>query len=240
MTQTPCVRVSKGDRVDHTFAADAKAGIVIVVGNTPMIVPSEVDYSVQPIGELDVSRAVWDIPQDATIKTAGEKVYWDADGDPYGGDASSGAATSVSAGNTLLGIVAPTHGNGTTASTATDTYVRVVTHVAQALATVVRLPVTTTVVGGTAIGNANSIVEGMNIVTGADDTAAVKLPEAAAGKMVYLKSTTASKNLVVFPAVSDKINAGAANASYNFIDDVGSALFIAADDEVWYTLPLAP
>jgi hypothetical protein len=415
MAQTPCVRVSEGKRVDHTFAADAKAGVVVEVGTVPMIVSSAVDYSEQARGELDVG-GLWDIPQAAEIINAGDAVYWDNNGTPVTGDASSGAATATATGNNLMGLAAPLQPNGTTATAATDTYVRVILTAAKRTTTIAgsvtasditgedsslaiagkagaaggaggavpiaggaghtngaggaagvtggagagtgaggatnltggtsgtgatgnggasslvggaalstngtggaasvtggvatgtgtggavtitsgasagasgtagavaidagaatggtggaiaiggtnaasvnignatstsaaagtwtfakmfRIPVNASVaVGGTAQANANAVGEGFTVVTGADDTAAVKLPAAVAGAVVIIKSSTASKNLVVFPGASDAINALSANASYNFTSDAGMGLFVAADATTWYTLPL--
>ena len=40
----------------------------------------------------------------ATAINAGQKVYWDADGDPQGGTAGTGCITNVATDNTYLGI----------------------------------------------------------------------------------------------------------------------------------------
>lgn len=396
MAQTPCIRVSEGKRVDHEFAADAKAGVVVEVGTIPMIVSSAVDYSEASRGELDVG-GLWDIPQAAEIINAGDAVYWDSNGTPVTGDASSGCATATATGNNLLGTAAPLQPNGTTATAATDTYVRVILNAAKRTTTIggsvtadditgsdsalaiaglgaaqggtvtvtggasttatnaggavsmtggtggatsnggaasvaggvagatgaggaaslvggaggatsgpggavtvtsgagtngdansgavtidsgakhgsgtagtmtiggtnattinignasasvgaaglwtfakqFRIPVNASVaVGGTAQANANAVSEGFTVVTGADDTAAVVLPTAVAGAVVIVKSTAVGKNLVVFPAASDAINALSANASYNFTSDAGMGMFIAADATTWYSLPL--
>ncbi len=236
MVQTPAKWVSEGVKIEHTFAADAIAGDVVVVGNRCFIAASAVDYSEQPDGTV-YTQGLFDIPQIGSIKSYGDEVYWDADGDPYGGTAGSGAATAVGGDGVPVGYVALVQPNGTNATSATDTYVRVVLNQDPSPS---RLPVTTTAVGGTAINNANSVAEGFNVVTGADDTAAVQLPSAIAGAQCIIKSTTAGKNLVIFPEVSDKINALSANTSYNMADDVGSALFVAADATTWYSVPLAP
>lgn len=449
MAQTPCIRVSEGKRVDHEFAADAKAGVVVEVGTIPMIVSSAVDYSEASRGELDVG-GLWDIPQAAEIINAGDAVYWDSNGTPVTGDASSGCATATATGNNLLGTAAPLQPNGTTATAATDTYVRVILNAAKRTTTIggsvtadaitgsdsalaiaglgagqggtvtvtggasttatnaggavsmtggtggatsnggaasvaggvpgatsgtggaasltggntagaagtnytggaasvtggtgkgtgnggavsvtggvagatgaggaaslvggaggatsgtggavtvtsgagtagdansgavtidsgakhgsgtagtmtiggtnattinignasasvgaaglwtfakqFRIPVNASVaVGGNAQANANAVSEGFTVVTGADDTGAIVLPTAVAGAVVIVKSTASGKNLVVFPAASDAINALSANASYNFTSDAGMGMFIAADATTWYSLPL--
>ena len=123
MAQTPCIRVGEGLSLDRTFAANAKAGDVVLVGTKPLIVSHAVTYTVQPVGAVD-SRGLWDIPQKGEIITAGDVVYWDPTGDPYVGDSGSGAATAT-AGSRPLGRAAPMQPNGLTATTATDKYVRV-------------------------------------------------------------------------------------------------------------------
>ncbi len=90
-------------------------------------------------------------------------------------------------------------------------------------------------VGGTAIGNANAVYEGVTIVTGADDTAAVILPVAAIGMKVQLVNTTAGKNLIVFPQVGSAINALGANNAFNSASDAPHLTFIATSATQWYT-----
>jgi predicted RecA/RadA family phage recombinase len=46
---------------------------------------------------------VWDLPAATEAIGQGEDVYWDADGDPVGGTAGSGACTATSTDNTLIG-----------------------------------------------------------------------------------------------------------------------------------------
>lgn len=100
-----------------------------------------------------------------------------------------------------------------------------------------RIPVNASVaVGGTAIGNANAVSEGITIVTGADDTAAVILPVAVAGAEVILISTTASKNLVVFPQVNAAIDALGANNSFNSAVDAPHLAFRATSATQWYCI----
>lgn len=96
------------------------------------------------------------------------------------------------------------------------------------------LAAATVAVGGTAIGNANAVGTGFTNVTGADNTAAVRLPEASAGKVVILKTTTSGKILKVFPAVGDTINAAAANAVYNQAN-LALRVYVAQNAVAWYT-----
>ena len=101
-----------------------------------------------------------------------------------------------------------------------------------------RFPVTSLAAGGTAQANANACSEGINVVSGADDTAAVTLPAAVAGAVCIIKSTAAGKNLQIFPATADAINALGANNVYNQVADAGCSMFVAADATTWYSLPL--
>ncbi|MCU0875692.1 MAG: DUF2190 family protein, partial [Pirellulaceae bacterium] len=135
MAQTACKLVSDSGVVDYTASADQKAGIVIEVGSIPMIVPSFIDYSEQPKGALQFN-GVWDVPQVAGVITAGDAVYWDNNGSPYGGTALSGCATGTASGNYLMGVAAPVQPNGTNATTATDEFVRVIMTSAMRTATI--------------------------------------------------------------------------------------------------------
>lgn len=103
-----------------------------------------------------------------------------------------------------------------------------------------RLPTPTTVaVGGTAIGNANAVTEGFTLVTGANNSAAVKLPPTVAGAVVTIKSNTSGATLQVFPPVNSSINAGAANAVYNMAN-LSLRTFFAYNSTLWLTAPETP
>jgi hypothetical protein len=55
------------------------------------------------LGSLAV-RGLFDVVKAAVAFTAGAAVYWDADGDPVGGTAGTGAATTTRTGNTFMGF----------------------------------------------------------------------------------------------------------------------------------------
>lgn len=124
MAQTPCKLVNDNKNVDIRSSADMVAGQIYVCGNVPMIVPSLIDYSEQIQGAL-ICDGVWDIPQAAEAIFEGNVVYWDENGTPVTGDATSGAATKTSSGNIKLGVAVPVQPNGTDRTEATDSYVRV-------------------------------------------------------------------------------------------------------------------
>jgi hypothetical protein len=99
-------------------------------------------------------------------------------------------------------------------------------------------PPATVAVGGTAQANANAIGTGFTKVTGADGTAAIRLPEAAANQVCIIKNV-ANNVLKVFPAANDSVNAGTANAVFN-MTNLTSVMLIAFDDVNWTSLPLLP
>lgn len=87
-------------RVDYTPSAAVAAGDVVVVSSrigvaTQAITAGELG-SVATIGLFDVVKNNDNIGD-------GVAVYWDADGDPLGGTAGTGCATTTSSGNTFMG-----------------------------------------------------------------------------------------------------------------------------------------
>lgn len=227
MAQTPVKFVAEGDKIDFTAAADYVAGDVITGGAIPGVTSKAIDYSESTLGALQI-EGIYDFPQAGEIVTIGQDVYWDADGSPYGGTASSGAATATAEGNTYLGICLAT-------TTAITSYVRVKrVIVPQKEASAVR--VATIVVGGTIQGNANAVPTGFTLVTGANDTAAIVLPAAAAGAVCMIANGVSNKILKVFPAVSDTINAAAANAVYNQTNGA-FRIYVAYNAVAWLTDP---
>jgi predicted RecA/RadA family phage recombinase len=226
MAQTPVKFIAEGDKIDYTASADAVAGDAIsgaIIGVTS----EAIDYSESTLAALQI-EGIFDFPQAAEIITLGQDVFWDADGSPYGGTATSGAATATAEGNTYLGICL-----GTT--TSTTSYVRV-KRVIVPQKEVSPMRVATVAVGGTAQANANAVPTGFTLVTGADDTAAIVLPAAAAGLVCHVKNGVAAKILKVFPAVGDKINAAAANAVYNQTNGAWRT-YVAYNAVDWFTDP---
>lgn len=127
MAQTPSKIFNDNVIVDWDQGTDAdrKNWEVVVFGNKPGFINHAIDYSETPRGSIDFTPRVLDMPQAAEVLTAEDVVYWDEDGDPVTGDTGSGAVTATSTGNKLLGCVAPIQPNGTNATEATDSYVRV-------------------------------------------------------------------------------------------------------------------
>jgi predicted RecA/RadA family phage recombinase len=221
-TQTPVLFESEGDSIDYTAVADVYSGDVVTNGAIIGIVVRDIDYSENPLGAIRVEGTMR-FPQTAAIITKGDPVFWDATGTPVTGTASTGAANGT--GGRYLGICLKT-------TAATDTYVSVKRILSPGDAS----SVATVIVGGTAQANANAVDYGFTFVTGANDTAAVKLPAAAAGRVVTIKNAVSNKILKVFPGASDTINNAAANAVYNQTNGAFRT-YVAVNAVDWQTDP---
>lgn len=94
--------IQLGTTVDYTPTSAVSAGDVVVQNNLVGVATRPI--AANALGALTVI-GVFDFVHDAVTKSAGEAVYWDADGDPVGGTAGSGCATKTSSGNTFMGKV---------------------------------------------------------------------------------------------------------------------------------------
>ena len=230
MTQVPATYRQIGDTIDYTPDSAVTAGDVVVFGtNLITIAPCDIAANEK---RAVATRGVFNVPKDSSNVTAGMPAYWDADGDPVGGTAGTGAFTSNSALGPFAGFFIEAAGAGVGDC---DMVLRSVDS-ATVPGSFAAIPVATVTVGGTAIGNANALADGFSYVTGADDTAAVKLPPAAEGKICIVKNAVANKILKVFPTVDDTINAGAANAVYNQ-GNGALRVYVAYNAVAWYTAP---
>lgn len=228
MAQTPATFRQYGDTIDHTPGSAVTAGDVIVKGNMVTIAP--VDIAANVLGAV-ATRGVFNVPKDNSDVSIGDTLYWNASGDPVGGTAGSGAFTKTVGSNKIAGTALEAAGTGVGD---VDMLLHSLDSALQA--SFGPTSVATVAVGGTAIGNANAVDVGFTLVTGADDTAAIKLPEAAAGKVCIVKNGVANKILKVFPAVNDTINAAAANAVYNQTNGAFRT-YVAYNAVAWYTDP---
>lgn len=109
MAQTPAKFEDSGDTIDYTPVADVTAGDVIVVGTIPAIAPCNIAAGVP--GVLKVGGK-WKVPKDTSTFTQGDSVHWDVNGSPVTGTALSGASTSTTSGNNLMGMAAADAGTG--------------------------------------------------------------------------------------------------------------------------------
>ena len=106
----------------------------------------------------------------------------------------------------------------------------------------VTLPVAAVAAAGSDNTNAAAIsAYGVVHATGADGTKGVKLPAAAAGKVVIVKNSDAANAVLkVYPGASDKINSGTATTGSLNMAAKTAAMFVAIDDVDWFTVPLLP
>lgn len=106
----------------------------------------------------------------------------------------------------------------------------------------VTLPVTA--VAATGADNTDAAeITGYGVVhaTGANATKGVKLPAAAAGKIIILKNADAANAVLkVYPATGDKINSGTATTGALSMAAKTAAMFVAIDGTDWFSLPLLP
>ena len=101
MAQTPAVFRHTGTMLDYTPDADKTAGDVVVQEKLIGICKS--DIAADAKGAICVN-GVFDMPKDTSDITAvGTPLYWDEDGDPYGGTAGSGCLTTTATNNTFAG-----------------------------------------------------------------------------------------------------------------------------------------
>lgn len=228
MAQTPAKFRHVGETIDYTPGSAVLAGTVYVLGNLVTIVTK--DIAADEKGATCV-RGVFNVPKDNSDVSAGDTLYWNASGDPYGGTAGSGAFTKTVGSNKIAG-----HALEAAGTTTGDVDMLLHSSDSALQASFGPVSIATVAVGGTAIGNANAIDVGFTQVTGADDTAAIKLPEAAAGKVCIVKNAVSNKILKVFPAVNDTINSAAANAVYNQTNGA-FRIYVAYNAVNWWTDP---
>lgn len=89
---------------------------------------------------------------------------------------------------------------------------------------------------GSVQADAAQLAGGFTLVSAADATKGVKLPAAAAGRVVILKNG-ANAVLKVWPSTGDAINAIAADSNYVLAANTSSIL-VAYDSTTWYSIPL--
>lgn len=86
--------------VPATASTTESQGDVVVVGEMVVVA---LRASTSGTQASYAREGVYDVVKANGAITAGALVYWDEDGSPQGGTASSGAATTTSGSNTLLG-----------------------------------------------------------------------------------------------------------------------------------------
>jgi len=89
---------------------------------------------------------------------------------------------------------------------------------------------------GSTQSDAALIDVGFTLVSAADGTKGVKLPDAREGRNCWIKNNVAA-SLKVWPTSGDAINAIAANSNFS-IGNLMACQFTAYDETTWYTTPL--
>jgi predicted RecA/RadA family phage recombinase len=95
------VFVHEGHAIDYTPGSNVAAGQVVVQGDFVGVARTRI--AANPPGARAVG-GVYDVVKAAVAFAAGVAVFWDADGNPVGGVAGSGAATTSASGNTFMGF----------------------------------------------------------------------------------------------------------------------------------------
>ena len=126
MAQTPAQPYHSGTQIDYTPVAAVTAGDIVLIGTVPCVAPNAIAASVK--GAVDCGGS-WKVPKTTDTFSAGDAVYWDADGDPVTGTAGTGAADSSAATGNLMGFAEEDAATG-------DTYVKVMFTAAKRTATI--------------------------------------------------------------------------------------------------------
>ena len=93
--------IQEGDAFDYTPSSAVAAGAVVVVGAHVGITKNPIPANT--LGALAI-EGLFDVVKVTGAINDGAAVFWDADGNPLGGDAGTGCATTVSGGNTFMGF----------------------------------------------------------------------------------------------------------------------------------------
>ena len=138
MAQTPALKhQDTGGVIDYTPGSAVIAGQVVLIGTIPFIAESAIAANAK--GSLK-GNGIWKVPKTTDTFTAGDAVYWDADGDPVTGTAGTGAADSSAATGNLMGAAVYDAATG-------DTYVYVELSAVKRTATVAGAVTATDITG---------------------------------------------------------------------------------------------
>jgi predicted RecA/RadA family phage recombinase len=212
-----------GESIPYTPVAAVSAGQVVVLGND-LVAIAKLDIAAGELGCL-ATTGRFDGVKDASVFAVGDSLYWDADGNPVGGVAGSGAFSSDPAVGPYSGqVLAAALTGGATVDF----------RLLQAPATNLdRMDVVAVAATGSAQGDAAALTENaLNTVSAADGTKGTKLPAAATGAKCSVYNEHASNGLKIYPGTSDDINDGTANAAIT-IEGKTRADFVAVDATTW-------
>jgi len=232
MAQTAAVPVHfPGERIDHTPGSAVTPGQVVEIGGHAFV--ADVAIAANTLGSLP-AVGVFDVPKASGEIAAGADVYWDNNGTPNVGDASSGAATGTATGNTQLGMAVAVALTGAT-------YVRVMKRTAANSTAVPVYGVEAVTAAGTAQANATAVgaATTLAIVTGTNGTLSVKLPAGLGNGTCIVVKNIETNVLKVFPGSGEAINALSLNTAISMANNT-IATFFKGNLTTWYTHPLLP
>ncbi len=97
--------------------------------------------------------------------------------------------------------------------------------------------VTAVAAAGSTQGTGGALVEGINIVSAADNTKCVDVPAASGAGVIHVISATAAKTLPMFPASGEAIDGAGANNAVTVAAATGySTCILVSDGTQWYTI----
>lgn len=100
-----------------------------------------------------------------------------------------------------------------------------------------RIPTATVAAAGSSEADAAAVTTGFTLVSGANGTKGVILPDASPGEIAIIKNGAAAV-LKIYPAALDGINAlTVTTGSYDIAANT-SVILIAYDNTTWYSIPL--
>jgi predicted RecA/RadA family phage recombinase len=206
--------IEAGASIDYTPVSAVKAGQVVVQGS--MIGVAKTPIAAGTLGALAV-RGLFDVVKANEQQALGAALYWDADGNPYGGTAGTGCATTTAGGNTFIGFVLAAAG-------ATDETVRVLWSGPVALTNTVHNALTAELVDPGAAGAIPVTDSGhCDLVTAAAETRTLAAPTYL-GQALLISLKTDGGNCVITCATT--VNQTGNNTIT--LDDAGDAVLLVA------------
>jgi len=208
-------RVGEGKAIDYTPTVTAVvAGQVVVIGAHLGIAP--VAIPLNKLGALDIG-GLHDVVKVNGVMNDGAALYWDAVGNPQGGVAGTGAATTVSAGNTFLGFAVG-------AALAADEFVRIDVVGVAAVTNTIQQPLTN-VIADPGNGGAIPVTDSghVDIVTTGAQTRTLAAPTVI-GQLLEISMKTDGGDCVITCATT--INQ-AGNTTIT-LNDAGDAVLLMA------------
>jgi len=101
-----------GKTIDHTPSSAVTAGAVVV--DNLIVGVADRAIAADEKGALTIEGVYKVLKKDSMAVTSGQRVYWDADGDPETGTAGTGAATTTSGDGVYMGLAVADAASGAT------------------------------------------------------------------------------------------------------------------------------